>query len=129
MPQERMSADEFRASIDAANPDLAKARANATESEVQSSIVKALKRAGYIVQSTSQRRASKVSIGLADLLVTHRDWRGFWRAIEVKKPTGYHVSPEQAALVAINAVTIVTSAAQALEVCREAAKVLATNGR
>lgn len=92
--------------------------AGPTEKEVQRQIVMLLRQLGYTVHETSQRRASGVSIGLADLFVTKRGW-GVWLALECKRNEKSRLSPEQMALVDAGMIHIVWSAQMALDVVRK----------
>jgi len=65
------------------------------EKEVQRAVVKLCRSVGCIVKSTSQARASKVALGLPDLLVFCPNQSAFF-FFEVKRPGGKQ-SAEQAA--------------------------------
>lgn len=91
-----------------------------TESELQSSIKKALLDLGYTAKTTSNymrnRRGAKEK-GIPDVLVTHRRWeRGIWLGLEVKLPKG-RMSPDQDDLLKDGRIYVVTSIDEAVAAC------------
>jgi len=67
---------------------------NVLERQEQAYIARVLREFGFTVRSTSQARASKVTPGLPDLLLFHREKR-FFAFFEVKRADGGRVSPAQ----------------------------------
>lgn len=69
-------------------------RADIGEKREQSVIVKMARVIGIHVYSTSQARAAKVSPGIPDLILAHRD-RGFFGFWETKRQVGGQLSTAQ----------------------------------
>ncbi len=106
-----------------------------TESDIQATIVAALRQCGYIVMETGKSRAQVPcktcgsknyatgwqgnTPGIADVIVSHVDWpKNVWHMLEIKKPGGKR-RQEQIDLALYGASIFVESVYAALaEVCR-----------
>jgi hypothetical protein len=96
-----------------------------TEAGLQAVVVQALRALGYVVLITTHRvkrcpcgRWSRGDYGstrgVPDLLVTRAGWGNHWIALELKRPGGGRLSPEQRQLVGSGSVAVVKSLEEAV---------------
>ena len=92
-----------------------------TEHDIQHAEVESLRKWGFVVKVTSNRRHTSNTKGLADVFV-HVD-QGLWLALEFKTATG-RISAEQAKQIDAGMVRKITKRGEALEACIELRRML-----